>query len=73
MGAVNKLTNLQLQLLKSFKYELPEAQMIEIKLLLSKYFADKASDEMDNLWDANGWTDETMDDWANEDLRSDGK
>jgi len=72
MSAIKKLTNLQLQLLKSFKYELPEDQMIEIKSLLSKYFADKASDEMDNLWDANNWTDETMDTWANEHLRSNG-
>ncbi len=31
--------------------------------MLSSYFADKASDEMDKLWDKKGWTNETMDEW----------
>ncbi len=70
MGAAHKLTNLQLELIKLFKYELPDNQLQEIKTLLAKYFADKASDEMDQLWENNNWSDKTMDSWKNEHLRS---
>lgn len=69
MEAVGKLTNVQLELLKLFQYDLPEKQLVEIKNILAKYFAKSATDEMDKLWDENGWTNETMKDWANEHLR----
>jgi len=69
MEAVGKLTNVQLELLKLFQYDLPEKQLVEIKNILAKYFAKSATDEMDKLWDENGWTNETMQDWANEHLR----
>ena len=57
------LTNMQLELLKLFRLDLPEEDLIEIQRLLARYFADKASDEMDRLWDEKGWSDETMDEW----------
>ena len=70
MSTSHKLTNLQLELLKLFKYELPDSQLIEIKSLLSKYFAEKASDEMDKLWEEKNWDDKTMEDWKNEHMRT---
>jgi len=57
------LTNLQLELLKVYSVELPEEQLYEIRDLLSRYFADKASDEMDRLWGENGWSNDTMRGW----------
>ncbi|MDP9079846.1 MAG: hypothetical protein M3O71_20645 [Bacteroidota bacterium] len=69
MEAVGKLTNVQLELLKLFQYNLPEKQLAEIKKLLAKYFAKTATDEMDKLWVENNWTNDTMREWANEDLR----
>lgn len=57
------LTNMQLELLKVFRYSLPDSQLLEIRDLLARYFAEKASDEMDRLWDENGWTNETMKSW----------
>ena len=71
MSAAKKMTNLQLELLKIFSFELPDSQLVEIKDMLSKYFANKASDEMDRLWESNNWSDETMDDWSNEHMRTD--
>ncbi len=65
-----KLTNLQLELIKIFSYQLPNNQIKDIKNILAKYFADKASDEMDKLWDENNWSDETMTDWTNEHMRT---
>ncbi len=70
MKTAKSLTNLQLEILKLYSYELPESQLIEIKNILAKYFADKASDEMDRLWGENGWTDQTMEDWSNEHMRT---
>jgi len=70
MAAAKKLTNLQLELLKLFSYELQDKQLIEIRDLLSNYFADKASDEMDKLWEENNWSDKTMEDWSKEHMRT---
>lgn len=64
MSVINKpLTNLQLELLKLFSLDLSDEDLLEIRRLLAKYFAEKASDEMDRLWDEKGWTDETMEEW----------
>ena len=57
------LTNLQRELLNIYSIELPEAQLPEIRELLARYFADKTSDEMDRLWQEQGWTQETMEQW----------
>ena len=70
MNTTKKMTNLQLELLKLFSVELPDSQLIEIRDLLSQYFAKKASDEMDRLWEENNWSDKTMEDWSNEHMRT---
>jgi hypothetical protein len=69
MEAIGKLTNMQIELLKLFQYNLPENQLAEIKNILAKYFAQSATEEMDKLWDENGWNDNTMNNWSNEHLR----
>jgi hypothetical protein len=65
-----KLTNLQIELLKVFSYDLSDAALLEIKALLSNYFAQKATDRMDELWEIKGWTAETMKQWGQEHLRT---
>jgi hypothetical protein len=65
-----KLTNLQIELLKLFTYDLGEEQLLEIKSLLANYFAQKASDRMDELWEENKWTAETMKQWGEEHMRT---
>ncbi|WP_262249768.1 hypothetical protein [Parapedobacter soli] len=65
MEAVGKLSNAQLELLKLFKYDLSGKQLAEMKNMLSKYFADTASDEMDQLWEKNNWSNDTMKEWSN--------
>ena len=69
MEAIGKLTNVQIELLKLFQYNLPEKQLAEIKNMLAKYFAESATIEMDKLWDKKNWNNQTMNDWANEHLR----
>lgn len=63
MGA-HVLSNMQKELLKLYSTEIPDSQLQEIKQLLSRYFADKASDEMDRLWDEQKWNDQTMNQWS---------
>jgi hypothetical protein len=63
------LSNLQLELVNLFRYQVDDSQLIEIKDILSQYFANKASDEMDKLWEERGWSNETMEKWVSENLR----
>jgi hypothetical protein len=69
MATAEKLTNVQIELLKLFQYNLPEKQLAEIKNMLAKYFAKSATEEMDKLWKEKGWDNKTMNDWTNEHLR----
>ncbi len=70
MTAHKDYTNLQLELLEMFDYELPDNQLNEIRDMLVKYFADKASDEMDKLWEENNWSNDTMKGWGEEHMRT---
>ena len=70
MEAVKGLTNLQLELLKVFSFNLSDQQIKEIRGLLAKYFAEKATQEMDKLWESQNWTNETMEEWSKEHLRT---
>ena len=70
MIKTQKLTNLQLELLKMFQYKVADNQLIDIKNMLSKYFAEKATEEMDRLWEENNWSDQTMQEWSNEHFRA---
>ncbi len=65
-----KLSNLQLELLKVFSYQLNQQQLADIKNLLSHYFAEQATQEMDKLWEENNWDNNTMLEWVNEHLRT---
>lgn len=57
------LTNLQLELLKLYSVNLSDKELLEIKQLIANYFANKATEEMDKLWEEQGWTNETMEEW----------
>ncbi len=67
------LTNLQLELLKIYSFGITDEQLLEVKDVLSRYFADKATEEMDRLWDEKGWTNDTMDEWLKGDNKGIGK
>ena len=60
------LTNLQLVLLQLYAQQLPEAQLLEIKLLLGRYFAQKATEAMEKTWAEQQLTPDDMKKWANE-------
>jgi hypothetical protein len=59
------LTNLQLELLKTFSRPLPESQILEIKQLLADYFAKKVDEGIDDLFEKNNWdVNEKVSEWS---------
>ncbi|HMO40448.1 MAG TPA: hypothetical protein PKE17_13625 [Saprospiraceae bacterium] len=70
MEATKKLSNLQLELLRVFSFELREEQLMEIRGLLADYFANSVSEEMDALFEANQWGEEKIEEWSKEHMRT---
>ena len=70
VNAQPPLTNLQLELLKLYANQLPEEQLLEIRMLLGKYFAQKATDAMNQTWQEQQLTPDDMKRWANEHNRA---
>ena len=70
---IMQMTNLQLELLKTFSYDLSESQISEIKEMLTRYFAGKVTSEMDKFWEAENWSDETIEKLSEEHLRTEYK
>lgn len=60
------LGNLQLELLKLYANGVSEENLLEIKWLLARYFAQKATEAMDKVWEEKGLTEQDMIDWTNE-------
>ncbi|NJN34971.1 MAG: hypothetical protein HC817_12665 [Saprospiraceae bacterium] len=64
------LTGLQLELLDTFSRQSNAEDLINIKNLIAHYFAQKAMDEADKLWDERGYSQETMTNWLNDHKRT---
>jgi hypothetical protein len=43
------------------------------KMILAKYFADKATEALDKVWDEKNLTEQTMVDWTNEHNRAESR
>ncbi len=63
----HKLTNLQHELLKIFAVNIDEKELLDIKNIISDYFASKAIDRADKIWDERDYTQKTMDQILNSD------
>jgi len=70
MNAVKRLTNLQIELLEVFKYELSDDQIKEIRSLLVDYFAEKVTSGIDKLFEENNWGEEKIEEWSKEHMRT---
>jgi hypothetical protein len=60
------LTNLQLEILKLYSFELTEKELLDIKTVLARHFADRLSKRVDEIWQEKGLTEADMDKWLNE-------
>ncbi len=64
------LSNLQLELLKLFARSVSEDDLLEIKKILTNYFANKAMDEADKVWEDNSWDSESEKRFLDDHLRT---
>ena len=50
------MSNLQLELLRTFTHQISDEDVLAIRKMLSDYFAKKAIDLADSAWETNNWT-----------------
>ncbi len=60
------LTNLQVELLKLFSRQLPEADLLAIRDMIAKYLLERAFLEADKAWEAKGYTPQSFQQKVNE-------
>lgn len=64
------LTNLQMELLQLFRYEMSEKELEDIRKILITYLADRITEDMDALFEEKGWGGEKIEEWANTHMRT---
>lgn len=60
------LTNLQMEILELYNTHLNEQDLNELKLLLAHFYANKAIQQADKIWDGRNFSQADMDNWLNE-------
>lgn len=70
MESTRKLTNLQLEILKIFRFDISDDQVKEIRSLLAAYFSEKVTSEVDALFESNKWGEEKIEEWSKEHMRT---
>ena len=63
------LTNVQLELLKIFSYNLDNQELQDLKDIIANYFANKAIKAANTVWDEKEWTNEDVDRMLNTKMR----
>jgi hypothetical protein len=66
----NKLSNLQMELLKVFSMDLDENQLKDIRSILADYFAKKIATDVDLLFEKNNWGEDKIKEWASDHSRT---
>ncbi len=67
------LSNVQKELLKLYGNDVSDETLFEIKQLLARHFAEKASSAMDKLWEEKNLTEQDVIDWTNEHHRAENR
>lgn len=67
------MSNLQFELLRLYGNGVSDENLREIKTILTKYFAEKATHAMDKFWDEKSLTEQTVIDWTNEHNRAENR
>lgn len=60
------LSNVQKELLKLYSLDLSKAELEELKTVLGKYFAQRATNKADKIWEKKKYTEDTIEKWLNE-------
>lgn len=63
------LTNVQLEILKAFSYNLDKSELNDFKTVLARYFANRAVKAANKAWDEKDWNDSKVNELLNTKLR----
>ena len=55
------LTNVQLEILKAFSFNLNNDELQDFKDIIAQFFAKRAIQSANKAWDDKGWNDEDVD------------
>jgi hypothetical protein len=66
MTAKTKLSNTQIELLKLFSTNMDETELAELRNILADFYAKKAIQTANKVWDEKKLTPEDMEKWLNE-------
>lgn len=69
METTKGLSNLQLELLKIYSFNISDERLLELKALLAIFFADKLTNDFDTLCEEKGWGEEKIEELKNEHMR----
>ncbi|MFD2570102.1 hypothetical protein ACFSUS_05610 [Spirosoma soli] len=58
---------MQQELLKLYAQDVSETDLQNIRELIGQYFAQRLTDIADKAWNEQGWSEQTMQDWLNDD------
>jgi hypothetical protein len=61
-----RLSNLQMELLKLYPYNVSDQEIKDFKKLLADYFAEKIDQEVNKLWVEKNWSQDTIEQWKKE-------
>jgi hypothetical protein len=61
------LTTMQMELLQQCSFNIPEEDLEELRTIIAKYLFEKAIAMADKIAQEKGYTQETFDQWLNED------
>ena len=70
VGIKQPFTELQLEFLRLFAQKTSKEDLLAIKILISKYFAEKTMDAVDSFWNEKGMTVDQINNIAYEHNRS---
>jgi hypothetical protein len=67
MPGASTLSNVQLELLKLYSTNLSEKDIMELKDVLARFYAEKSIELADRVWEQKGYTNKDMDSILNDD------
>ena len=74
MQQINQpLSNAQLEILKAFSYNLSKQELVDFKETIANYFAKRAVEAANRVWDEKKWIDPDVDEMLTTKMRKSKK
>ena len=60
------LSNVQVELLKLYSTNLSEEDLLDLRTMIARYYAERAIKNADKIWNERGLTNDDMEKWLND-------